>query len=222
MTEKNCKTCVAGEGECGKRNMCVISDHVGKGHGDGNWYMKWKPKNTKFPCGAYCYGLHKGMKTCDECIAEFNSPPERAEVMAELDERNRMLDERGIKLEEGKPGVSFTCDIKGEPKDFHIDLSENSEGTKHDEGKPRLAEMIMDFRKPLLEICKVWEFGADKYAKSNWKKVGNGEDRYTNALARHFAAEMDEVVDAETKLHHAIHVAWNAIARLYFIIKDGE
>lgn len=96
------------------------------------------------------------------------------------------------------------------------------EGTKFDAGKPRLGEMIMDFRKPPLEICKVWEFGADKYAKSNWKKVGNGEDRYTNALARHFAAEMDEGIDAETKLHHAIHVAWNAIARLYFIIKDGE
>lgn len=95
-------------------------------------------------------------------------------------------------------------------------------GTKFDKGKPRLGEMIQDFRKPLLEICKVWEFGADKYSKSNWKKVENGEERYTNALARHFAAEMDEVVDAETKLHHAIHVAWNAIARLYFIIKDGE
>ena len=102
------------------------------------------------------------------------------------------------------------------------ELTGKEEGTKFDQGKPRLGEMIQDFRKPLLEICKVWEFGADKYAKSNWKKVENGEERYTNALARHFAAEMDEVTDAETKLHHAIHVAWNAIARLYFIIKDGE
>lgn len=103
-----------------------------------------------------------------------------------------------------------------------ITIDDKKEGTKFDAGKPRLGEMIMDFRKPLLEVIKVWEFGANKYAKSNWKKVENGEERYTNALARHFAAEMDEVVDAETKLHHAIHVAWNALARLYFIIKDGE
>jgi hypothetical protein len=96
------------------------------------------------------------------------------------------------------------------------------EGTKYDEGKARLGEMIMDFKKPLLEICRVWEFGANKYSKSNWKKVENAEERYTNALARHFAAEMDETVDGETKMHHAIHVAWNAVARLYFIMKDGE
>ena len=110
------------------------------------------------------------------------------------------------------------------PEIFKTDeeIIADGKGTKFDAGKPRLGEMIMDFRKPLLGVIKVWEFGANKYAKSNWKKVENGEERYTNALARHFAAEMDEVVDAETKLHHAIHVAWNALARLYFIIKDGE
>ena len=108
-------------------------------------------------------------------------------------------------------------EVKEIEKQFGIE-----EGTKFDDGKPRLGEMIQDFRKPLLEVCKVWEFGAKKYKKSNWKKVENGEDRYTNALARHFAAEMEEGIDTETKLHHAIHVAWNALARLYFIIKDGE
>ena len=38
-------------------------------------------------------------------------------------------------------------------------------GIKYDGGKPRLAEMIQDFRLPLIEVAKVWAFGADKYDK---------------------------------------------------------
>lgn len=97
---------------------------------------------------------------------------------------------------------------------------ELAEGTKYDTGKARLGEMITDFAKPLFLVCKVWEFGANKYSKSNWKKVGNGKDRYTNAMLRHIASEETEIFDTETGLHHALHVAWNALARLYFIITE--
>ena len=93
-------------------------------------------------------------------------------------------------------------------------------GTKYDQGKARIGEMIIDFFKPLMLVCKVWEFGVYKYDKSNWKKVENGADRYTNAMVRHLVLEETEIVDQETKIHHAIHVAWNALARLYFIIKE--
>lgn len=147
---------------------------------------------------------------------------------------NLVIDEQ----KNNTPSVSGIIETDRGPKEFKIEIPSSplaekvagaktrlewdEEGTKFDDSKPRLGEMIMDFKKPLLEVCKVWEFGAKKYSKSNWKKVKNGSDRYTNALARHFAAEMDEGVDAETKLHHAIHVAWNALARLYFIIKEGN
>ena len=95
-------------------------------------------------------------------------------------------------------------------------------GTKFDDGKPRLAEMIIDFREPLQELCKVWEFGAKKYSKSNWKLVENGKDRYTNALLRHLVAEEDKSTDDETELLHCAHIAFNALARLYFILKERE
>ena len=98
-----------------------------------------------------------------------------------------------------------------------------SNGIKYDEGKPRLAEMVIDFKEPLLELCKVWEFGANKYSKSNWKEVDNGIDRYTNAMLRHLVAEDDKLYDDESKLLHASHIAFNALARLYFLIHDiGE
>lgn len=95
-------------------------------------------------------------------------------------------------------------------------------GVKHDTGKPRIGEMIMDFAKPLLLICQVWEFGAKKYNKSNWKKVENGWDRYTNAMTRHQLLEETEYYDNETGIPHAVHVAWNAVARLFFLPVEIE
>lgn len=92
------------------------------------------------------------------------------------------------------------------------------EGIKYDKDKPRVGEMVKDFGPSILEVAKVWAFGADKYEKSNWKLVKNGADRYTNALLRHLIAEEDNPIDAESNLLHATHVAWNALARLWFIL----
>ena len=94
------------------------------------------------------------------------------------------------------------------------------DGVKYDEGKPRLGEMIVDFAIPMRELARVWEFGANKYEKSNWKKVDNAIDRYSNALLRHMLE--GETKDDESGLLHASHVAWNAIARLYFIMQKNK
>lgn len=98
----------------------------------------------------------------------------------------------------------------------------NKEGIKYDKGKPRVAEMVKDFGPSILEVAKVWAFGADKYEKSNWKLVDNAEDRYTNALLRHLIAEEDNPIDSESGLLHATHVAWNALARLWFILQENK
>lgn len=101
-------------------------------------------------------------------------------------------------------------------------LMPNKEGIKYDEGKPRLGEMIIDFREPLLALCKVWEYGANKYSKSNWKLVEDGKDRYTNALLRHLVLEDDNLTDGESGLLHASHIAFNSLARLYFILQEQK
>lgn len=95
-------------------------------------------------------------------------------------------------------------------------------GIKYDKGKPRLCEMIQDFAGPLEEVAKVWAFGADKYSKGNWRYVEDGLDRYSNALVRHLLAEKDAELDLESGLRHAAHVAWNALARLYFLIEKEK
>ena len=88
-------------------------------------------------------------------------------------------------------------------------------GTKYDEGKPRLAEMVISFREPIIGLCKVFEFGANKYGLDNWKNLENGEVRYLNAFLRH--ALSDEMIDAESGLPHCYHMLFNAMAYAYFV-----
>lgn len=99
-------------------------------------------------------------------------------------------------------------------------MENKQEGIKYDTGKPRLFEMIEDFKEPLIEVAKVWAFGADKYEKHNWAYVDNAIDRYSNALIRHMLE--GDGTDQESELLHASHVAWNALARLYFIIQKNK
>lgn len=96
------------------------------------------------------------------------------------------------------------------------------DGSKYDNGKPRVGEMLQDFAEPLLEVTKAWEYGASKYEERNWRKVDNGETRYTNALLRHLIEEETNPCDEESRLLHATHVAWNALARLWFILREQK
>lgn len=68
------------------------------------------------------------------------------------------------------------------------------EGIKYDSGKPTVGEMIKDFGPAIREVARVWKFGADKYEKSNWQKLDDAENRYTNALVRHLLAEEEESI----------------------------
>ena len=95
-------------------------------------------------------------------------------------------------------------------------------GIKYDKDKPRMAEMIIDFAPELQELCRVWMFGADKYSKSNWKFVENGKERYSNALLRHLIAEDASLYDDESGLLHSAHIAFNALARMHFIMQEIE
>lgn len=96
------------------------------------------------------------------------------------------------------------------------------EVTKYDTGKTPVGQMVKDFSASLEEVARVWEYGTRKYAKSNWKHLENAENRYTDAMLRHLLQEEKELLDKETELLHAAHVAWNALARLYFIVNQLE
>lgn len=92
---------------------------------------------------------------------------------------------------------------------------QHTPGAKLDLGKPRAGLVLGDFSQALTEVIKVGTFGADKYTDHGWLDVPDGEERYTDAMLRHYLyEESGEVLDPDSGLLHAAHAAWNALARL--------
>lgn len=85
---------------------------------------------------------------------------------------------------------------------------ELKEGTKYDAGKPTTALLPSQ---PLLEIAKVLDYGASKYAPHNWTK-GIKYSRVLSAAQRHMLAWNEgESVDPETGISHLAHAACNLL-----------
>ena len=101
--------------------------------------------------------------------------------------------------------------------------SPNESGAKLDAGKNRLGLVLLGFSRALVEVGKVGTGGAKKYTDDGWKSVPNGEKRYTDAMLRHLFEEgQDNFFDESTKLVHAAHTAWNALARLELILIEQQ
>ena len=99
-------------------------------------------------------------------------------------------------------------------------LNPHQPGAKLDAGKNRLGLVLMDFAPALIEVGKVGTFGANKYTPHGWKTVADGEQRYTDAMFRHLMADgRGEEIDPDSQLLHAAQTAWNALARLTFILE---
>lgn len=100
-----------------------------------------------------------------------------------------------------------------------VTVSDLPIGRKDDSGKaPVVRGVIQYFPNALSAVAEVSAFGAKKYDWGNWRFVAEGFDRYTDALGRHIASESREDCDQESGLPHAAHAAWNALARLEFLL----
>lgn len=95
-------------------------------------------------------------------------------------------------------------------------------GAKLDAGKNRMGLVLLAFAPALIEVSKVGTYGATKYSDNGWKSVPNGKQRYTDAMFRHlFKEATGEYYDSDTNIAHAAHAAWNALARLNFILEEN-
>lgn len=104
-----------------------------------------------------------------------------------------------------------------------LGCSPHEAGAKLDAGKNRLGLVLMGFSRSLAAVGAVGTFGAQKYTPQGWMSVPNGIERYTDAMFRHLNSEgCGEVLDPQTELHHAAHAAWNALARLDLMLREGE
>jgi hypothetical protein len=95
---------------------------------------------------------------------------------------------------------------------------------KYDGGKaPVYRVALAYFPLAISEVAGVSAFGASKYAWAGWRGVDDGIARYTDAMVRHLVREgAGEVLDTDSGLLHAAHVAWGALARLELLIEQRE
>ena len=94
---------------------------------------------------------------------------------------------------------------------------DNSEFIKYDNSKNMLSLIEPKFIEGLGQVLT---YGANKYAKDNWKKC-NDLDRYHDALLRHLYAYLGgEENDSESGLSHLDHISANVMFIRYF--KDNK
>ena len=97
-------------------------------------------------------------------------------------------------------------------------MSTNNNGRKDDGGKLRWDLLPLDLVEKLVEV---YTFGAQKYAPNTWQNLPDGYNRYKAAMLRHLTAhEKGEVIDTESGLLHLAHCCWNALAMMYYYIKQ--
>lgn len=86
----------------------------------------------------------------------------------------------------------------------------SEQGLRFNDTKPKLS-FTMEFPNALTGVTRVLEFGAKKYARSNWKK-GLPSTEVLDSMLRHQIAWMSgEDFDPESGLPHLDHILCNAM-----------
>jgi hypothetical protein len=90
---------------------------------------------------------------------------------------------------------------------------DSDKGLRYNEGKSRVDLIPPD---ALLEVGKIYTYGANKYAPHNWEKGMNYSDMYAS-LQRHLLQFWDgETLDPESNQHHLTSVAFGVLGLLHF------
>lgn len=97
--------------------------------------------------------------------------------------------------------------------------------TKFDAGKAPVWQGFIDyFPNAMLAVAWTSEYGFRKYGEwGGWRKLPNAIRRYFDGNARHNVLNSLEVYDdGDSGLAHAAQDAWNAMAKLELLIREGN
>lgn len=98
--------------------------------------------------------------------------------------------------------------------------NEKNVGNKYDDGKP---DHTMYPKIALDEVAKVFEYGAEKYGRNNFKLVDDGRHRYVKAAFRHLLSEAEgESLDPESNRYHLAHAVCSCLMALYFALNEDK
>lgn len=86
-------------------------------------------------------------------------------------------------------------------------------GLRYDAGKPRYDLLATGF---IVELAKVAEFGAKKYAPRNWEKGLSWGSTFRAAMSHMIKWSLGERIDEESGCSHLAHAAWNMMALWWF------
>jgi len=96
-------------------------------------------------------------------------------------------------------------------------VEHNQKALRYNQGKPKWS---MVHFKSLEPMVKVLMYGADKYARDNWKK-GLDRQEILDSMQRHLAALIDgQEIDPESQEHHIGHLMCNCMFYSYFNVGD--
>ena len=102
-------------------------------------------------------------------------------------------------------------------------INQHESGAKLDAGKNRIHLVLSGFSNALQVVSEVGTFGAKKYTDHGWLTVPSGIDRYSDAMLRHYFKEQSgELIDEDSEMLHAAHLAWNALARLELLLNKSR
>ena len=92
------------------------------------------------------------------------------------------------------------------------------QGERHNAGKPQLS-YLLSAPHANDALAKVFEFGAQKYARDNWLN-GLPKHEVADSLLRHLQAYLDgQLHDPESGMPHVAHIHWNALALAEFELR---
>lgn len=92
-------------------------------------------------------------------------------------------------------------------------------------GKIRMDLVMKDMPRAIEALARVmtWALAEKGYKESDWLNVPDGIREYHGGMHRHDNKEMrGQEFDDESNLEHAIHTAWNAMARVELILRKKE
>lgn len=116
--------------------------------------------------------------------------------------------------EMGESRIEFETDPYG--------IGTHEPGAKLDAGKADLT-FLADWSNALALVCRVAEYGANKYSRHGWFDVPRGYWRYTKAMLRHAlgVGDLDPIPGVPPEHVHDAQVAWNALSRLEIKLTKG-